>query len=581
MSTTISAPEILEIAVEHNTPIPMRDGTILRADVFRPAATGRYPVILIRNVYGEALVRGQIPMLTGPLGGFVVVVQDTRGSGNSDGISRPFEDEMTDGLDTIAWCAGQPWSAGSVGMMGGSYLGATQMLAARAAPSALKAITPSITSSEYYDGWAYQGGAFQLGFMLQWSIGFAMRNLGRLAATGQDVSELRAELMGVASNTNDAFRRLPLRDTPGLAQLLPAWLDWLDHPTRDAWWEALSIRNQYGNFRTPALHVGGWFDIFLKGTLENFVGLHAVAATDEARRHQRLIVGPWAHGTTDRAVGQIDFGLSASQLAFQLEAKRLDFLGRFLKLDQPEPSGAPISIFVMGDNVWRDEAGWPLARAQATRYFLHAGGTLSPAPPAADAEPSTFMYDPRDPVPTVGGPTLLPGAWVALNAGPRDQREVEARADVLCFTSASLATDVEVTGPLSVILHAASTAVDTDWTCKLVDVWPDGRALSVIDGILRARARNGLDLEKTELMEPGRVYRFEIDLVATSMVFKTGHRICVEVSSSNFPRFDRNPNNGQLSADATESTLTPARQTIFHDADRPSWITLPIVPRGS
>jgi putative CocE/NonD family hydrolase len=581
MSATSAAPEIIEIAVEHNTPIPMRDGTILRASVFRPTADGRYPVILVRNVYGEALVRGQIPTLTAPLGGMAVVVQDTRGSGNSDGASTPFVDETADGLDTIAWCACQPWSSGAVGMMGVSYLGATQLLAARAAPPALKAIAPGITASEYYEGWTYQGGAFQLGFMLQWALGFAMRNLGRLAAAGQDVGALRSALMRVAAHSDDAVRYLPLRDIPGLAELAPAWLDWLDHPTRDAWWEALSIRNHHGDFRAPALHVGGWSDIFLKGTLENFVGLRAAAATDEARRNQRLIVGPWAHGSTDRAVGQIDFGMFANQLAFQLEAKQLDFLARFLKPHQPEPQGAPVSIFVMGDNVWRDEADWPLTRAQTTRYFLHTGGTLSPAPPPTDAEPSTFTYDPRDPVPTVGGPTLLPGGWVTFNAGPRDQREVEARADVLCFTSAPITSDVEVTGPLSATLHAASSAVDTDWTCKLVDVWPDGRAMSVIDGILRARARNGLEPGKTQLMEPGRVYRFDIDLVATSMVFKAGHRIRVEVSSSNFPRFDRNPNNGRLSADAHESTLVPARQVIFHDAERPSWISLPIVPRGT
>jgi putative CocE/NonD family hydrolase len=252
-----------------------------------------------------------------------------------------------------------------------------------------------------------------------------------------------------------------------------------------------------------------------------------------------------------------------------------EFLRRSLVPGSYNPEGPRVRLFVMGTNRWRDENSWPLARAREVRYFLHEGGRLAPDSPSANATAATFLFNPLDPVPTVGGPNLMSGSEGAYATGPWDQRRLDERQDILRFSSDVLVSDLEVTGRLSVALHAATTAVDTDWTAKLIDVWPDGRAFNVADGILRARYRNGTS--SAELLEPGRSYLYEIDLVATSQVFLRGHRIRVDISSSNFPRFDRNPGTGQLSADTSEPQFTVARQTVFLDASKPSWIGLPVV----
>ncbi|MED7923173.1 CocE/NonD family hydrolase [Nonomuraea sp. LP-02] len=528
----------LSVAVEHDAPMPMRDGTVLRGSVHRPAAGGPFPTLLVRTPYGEQTFRS-VPVIPALQAGFAVVLQHCRGRGGSDGEFRPWRDEGADGHDTIAWITGQPWSNGEVVMSGMSYLAGCALQAAATRPPGLKAVVAQMTPHDFHDGLKYHGGAFALGSALNWGALQAM--LGLLHAmeaggeAGEDAGRAFGALLPVLGDQGAAARTLPVRDIPGI----PWWRDWTGHPERDAYWEDLAETLRHDRIEVPVMHVAGWFDLFLAGTLEN-----------HRRLGGPLVIGPWTHLAPGASgAGRLDFGFGAQAGTIRLEQRQLAFL-------KGEDTGPAVQIFVMGDDVWREEESWPLARAVETRYHLHADGLLSPAPPVS-GEPRTFVFDPRDPVPTTGGPLLLADP---TNVGPQDQRDVERRPDVLCYTTEELAADVEVTGPVTVTLRAATSAAGTDWTAKLVDVYPDGRAMSVIDGITRTSASSGTYL---------------IDLVATSQVFKAGHRIRVEISSSNFPRFDRNPGTGRPAAEAGEADLVVQRQRVFPD----SYLTLPIVPR--
>lgn len=564
------------ITVHYDVPMRLEDGTFLATDIYRPAQQGRFPTILIRTPYDKLATPGMVVFdgfdtLGAVRAGYVVAIQDVRGTSASGGDLRQFHHEADDGAAAIAWAAAQDWSNGLVGMTGCSYCAATQLLAAIRRPPALKAIVPAITGSEYYEGWMYQGGAFQLGFALHWAADMAYADMLVREARGEDVSAGREMLESVVEDIWGAFRRLPLMELPDSTAWLRNYGEWLAHPDRDEFWHATAINDQYARIDVPALHMAGWNDIFLKGSLENFVGLRSGAASEHARQGQRLIVSPWGHDMPQEFIGEVLLGPPGNPLHVNVPLTQLDFFDQHLK-GQPAEESAPVRIFVMGANEWRDEADWPLARAMPIRFYLSAGAALSHEAPT-DQEPDEFIYDPRDPVPTVGGNTYLPGS--GFFSGPRDRRSVEQRPDVLVYTSPPLEDDLQVIGPVSATLSVATSAPDTDFTVALVDVHPDGRAIGVIDGILRLRYRDGLD--RQVLAQPDQVYEIEVSLVATAMVFKAGHRIRVEVSSSNFPRFDRNPNHGGVIAEATPSDLTAARQRVFHDPYRASFITLPIV----
>ncbi|MGW4796586.1 CocE/NonD family hydrolase [Nonomuraea sp. NPDC004297] len=524
----------MRVTVEYDTPMPMRDGTVLRGSVHRRAEGGPYPALLARSPYGEGAMR-MIPVTAALEAGFAVVLQHCRGRGNSDGEFRPWLDEGDDGHDTIAWITSQPWSNGEVVMSGMSYLAGCALQAAATRPPGLTAVVASMTPHDFHDGLKYHGGAFALGSALNWGAMQAALGLMHAAQAGEDTGAAFGALLPVLTDQAGAVRTLPLDAVPGI----PWWHDWISHPERDAYWQDLAETLRHDRVEVPVMHVAGWFDLFLRGTLEN-----------HRRLGGPLVVGPWSHLTSGSSgTGRLDFGFAASAQATGLEQRQLAFL-------QGRDTGPAVRIFVMGDDVWRDEESWPLARAVETRYHLHSDGLLSPEPPVSP-EPAVFVFDPRDPVPTTGGPTLLPDP---TNAGPQDQRDVERRPDVLCYTSDVLGADLEVTGPVSVTLRAETSAAATDWTAKLVDVHPDGRAMSVIDGIVRTSTPSGT---------------YTVDLVATSQVFKAGHRIRVEVSSSNFPRFDRNPGTGGPAAFATAADLVVQNQRIFPD----SYLTLPVVPR--
>ena len=564
----------LPVTAVHDAPVPMRDGTVLRADIQRPAEGGPVPALLVRNPYGEQLGRS-VPVVPALEAGFAVVIQHCRGRGSSDGEFTPWADEPADGADTVAWITAQPWSNGRVVGWGLSYTAGSALQTAIEGPAGYAGAVAAMTPADFYDDLTYAGGALALASAQFWATLQGLLGAQHAAAAGENPGPLLAAVMPAQLDPPSARAALPLREAAGLPAAMPHWADWLDHPSRDEYWRRLpSPRDNYQAMGLPAYHVAGWFDLFLAGTLENYQGL--LAATGDPGR-QPLVIGPWTHGgITMTGAGEADFGPRASASVLSLEADQLAFLHGLATTGRPGASRAPVRVFVMGDNTWREEQEWPLARTVYTPWYLLPGGGLGPVVPPPDTPPSGYAADPRDPVPTVGGNLLIP-SWNA--GGPHDQRVLDERTDILRFTSAPLEADFEVTGPLSVVLHAATSAADTDWTAKLVDVHPDGTALNVADGIIRARYRDGV--EAPRLPGPGQPQEYTISLVATSQVFKAGHAIRVDIASSNFPRFDRNPGNGTLSAAATEADLTVQQQTVFHDAGRPSRIVLPVIPRSA
>jgi len=535
-------PATVPIVVERGVSAKMRDGTELFADIYRPDLPGKFPVLLQRTPYDRQRALADAARMAGH--GYVVVLQDVRGRYGSKGEWKPFVHESQDGYDTVEWAAALPYSSGKVGMFGGSYVGATQMLTAVAHPPHLAAIAPSVTASDYHEGWTYQGGAFEQGFAESWSTGLAVDTLDR----GLHETDWRQWAKRTPLDT------YPFLDPGKTETLAPYFRDWLAHPADDDYWHALSIERRYGDIRVPALHRGNWYDIFLLGTLRNYVGLRAQGG-------QWLVVGPGNHTGSK---GEVDFGPDAD--------RSFDVLPWFDAVLKGAPyAGAPVRIFVMGKNAWRDEQEWPLARAAVTRFHLHAGGDLGPGAPR-DEPFDSFVYDPEDPVPTHGGGLCCDGEHSP--AGAYDQRAIESRKDVLLYTTPPFDKDTEVTGPVSVELFVSSSARDTDFTAKLVDVWPNGFAQNLTDAIVRMRWRDSR--EQPSLIQPGKVYRVTIDLAGTSDVFLAGHRMRVEISSSNFPRFDRNFNTEELPERAKKGQKATNR--VYHDAAHPSAVVVSVVP---
>ncbi len=573
-----------KLIVERNVAVPMRDGTILRADVYRPDGPGPFPVLLQRTPYGKELSALDFT-LQAAYQGYAVVNQDTRGRWASEGVHYPMRDEFLDGYDSVEWAGAQPWSSGKVGMFGGSYVGFTQWTAAVMQPPSLKAIFPSVTFPDVYEDVAYPGGVFALGTILSWSlvagVPVALERLGLSEQEkGQAIQHMIETVNGLSNDST--FKHLPLEDQPLFARMggFPFFTDCLAHPCRDSLWRSLSIAANYGRVQVPAYHLGGWYDIFTAGTLRNFTAMQKHGGSETARRGQKLIMGPWLHGPLNGLVGEVDFGFQASGLMINVIGLQLRWFDYWLKgekngiMDEP-----PVRIYVMGRNYWRDEGEWPLARAVETPYYLrsrgaantlHGDGALSPAPPTVEPV-DTYVYDPKNPVPTRGGGLCC---WqAALPAGAYDQRAIEARPDVLVYTSEPLQSDLEVTGPLRVHLWAATSAPDTCFTAKLVDVGPCGYARNVLDGAVRAAYRQ--DTAELVPVPRGEPREYIIELAATSNVFLVGHRIRVEISSSNFPKLLRHPNT--LANAQSEADLRPATQVIYHDSEHPSCIVLPVI----
>lgn len=580
----------MNILIEKNIMVPMRDGVRLATDVYRPAEGGPVPVLLSRLPYNKELplmAQGAIDTSRAVQAGYAVVLQDCRGRFGSEGEFTPMVNEATDGADMVAWIAQQPWSTGQVGTVGGSYLGFTQWLIAREQPEALQAMAPAVTTSDYYEApWRHTGGVFELGISLFWSQFIAAEELQRQVRQGKAGMEQMGALMQAMSDPAAQFEHLPLVDMPLLRAFAPYYFDWLDHPNYDDYWQSLSHKTYYKRIAVPALNIGGWYDIFLGPTLENYTGMKQHGGSALAREHQRLLIGPWSHGSMTGFFPERNYGLMAGGDAVDLVGTQLRWFDHWLKgEDNDVEQDKPVKLFVMGLDQWREEDDWPLPDTQFRPYYLHSGGransaagdgTLSTHAPAAPEAEDVYLYDPRRPVPTVGGATLMSMA-MGIDQGPRDQRSVEAREDVLCYSTPIVEKPIEVTGPIELVLYVSSSARDTDFTGKLVDVYPDGRAEILTDGILRARYRESFSEPK--LMEPGQIYELHLDLWATSNVFKSGHRIRLEVSSSNFPRFDRNTNTGGTIERETEREFVQAVNRVYHDSTHPSHLILPIIER--
>ena len=535
--------------------VPMRDGVQLAANVYRPKGEGSFPVVLMRSPYGK-MGPDWADAKRYTAAGYAMVVQDCRGRGKSEGVWDPFRYDVEDGVDTQSWVMKQRWCNGKLGTAGGSYLGWTQWAPVADAGPGLKAMVPVVPFDNAYEI-GYSGGAFQLALLMGWGS-----VVGGVTLTPE--------------KTQEAFRFLPLRTFGNQFEKPVLFLnDWVEHSTYDDYWKRRSMGGRYSEVKVPILNIGGWYDIFSKVTLEMTAKVRETARDPEVRRNQFVIMGPWGHGVGGRKVGDLDFGAEAVQ---DIAGWQFKWFEHWL---QDRNSGVEqwpaYYLFVMGENRWRAESEWPLKRARPVSYYLHSrgkansvkgNGTLSTSKPGKE-EPDIYAYDGKDPVPTSGGNNLV-GAPV----GPCDQQRVEEREDVLVYSTAPLEQDTEVTGPVKLVLFAASSARDTDFTGKLVDVHPDGKAYNLCDGIIRARHRKG---PEPLLLDPGKTERFDIDLWVTSNVFKRGHRIRLEVASSNFPRFDRNPNSGKPFG--TDTELLPAKQTVYHDTERPSHLVLPVVPR--
>ena len=567
----------VNLVVENDVEMKTSDGVTLRADVYRPAAEGRYPVLLSRSPYGKEYLPG-LMMTINPIrfarAGFVVVIQDVRGRFASEGEHKPF-DEGKDGAEAVQWAAEQPWSNGRVGMFGSSYQGASQMQAGARSPAALRVLAPFQASSDYGEGRAFRGGAFELGGLAS----VAMWNQGpgelvRAGYTGKDLRERYAELRHALSDMTGFLSTAPydgLRDTI-MGKAAPRLFEWWEHDDKDAsYWRELSLEHRYGNFTVPALHVTSWYDAMHVGTLRSYEGMRREARNEQARDNQALIVGPWAHYPPKTSLmnaarmGPVDFSLDAVQ---DLETTQLSWFRRWLQEDEGAwKNRSRVRLFVMGRNQWRNEEEWPLQRATDEPFHLaRSGEGRSLARAGVEvASVDRFTFDPSDPVPTRGGAHMLLES--VFPQGPLDQSDLAARDDILVYEGEVLEDEVEVTGWVKARLWVRSSAPSTDFTVKLVDVWPDGQAINICDGIKRvtfseASSRDGW----SEVI---------VEMGATSIAFLPGHRIGAYISSSNFPRFDLNPNTGEKPRLAAKRV--PAHQEICLGGDTASHLILPVV----
>jgi uncharacterized protein len=553
------------VIVQRNVPVRMRDGVTLRADVYRPDAIGKYPVLLKRTPYnkldGDGVYAAEFDWQAASHG-YVVIVQDCRGRFSSEGKWYPLKYEGQDGYDTVEWAANLPYSTGRIGMFGDSYFGATATLAALANPPHLAGIFVVFPASDYGGGFAYEGGAFLQGLMESWTSGLALNTLER-AAQKRTVSPNGILPLGSYPILN--FHSIEAR------ALAPYFFDWLANPSFDAYWNQWSFEEHISSLHVPIYQVAGWYDLFLGGTLRHYL---ATTSSESAavRKQSRLLIGPWFHGPLTGKAGELDFGPSARG---DMETLTLRWFNYALKgIDDGIGDQQPVKYFEMGLNRWRRSLTWPPPGVKYTQFYLHSSGGanalsgdghLSTVMPASEP-PDHYVYDPEDPVPTRGSA-----------AGAFDQRAIEARHDVLVYSTSKFTNAFDVTGPVNAEIYVSSSAVDTDFTAKLVDVWPNGYAQNLTDGITRARYRNSN--ERSEFLTPGKIYEVTIDLWATSDVFRPSHRLRLEISSSNYPRFDRNLNTGE---DLLHGRRTiKAANVVYHDRKHPSAIILPVIPAES
>ncbi len=549
------------IVKENNVMIPLRDGIRLAADIYRPAKSGQYPVVLIRTPYGKTNKEHRYDLMGGIFAshGYVVVVQDVRGRYGSEGNWYPFVNEPIDGVDSLQWVRDQEWSSGKVGMFGLSYFGSTQWLASPFDETGLTTFIPIVTAQSTYDLFFNRG-------VLKFNQTFIWHYL----------TEERRSKNFDAVDWEKALKHLPLiKADDALENDNPAYNDWIKHPVPDDFWNPIRVDDKIDRIKVPALLVAGWNDPFLNSMFEDYNRMIKYSGSDMARESQ-LIVGPWIHETRTR-FDDIDYGKNSRFLAqVKIFLRWFDY---YLKgIENGITDEGPISLFVMGKNQWRREKEWPLKRTRYVKYYLHSNGEansnrgsgrLSTEVPILE-KPDTYRYDPADPVPTIGGALVYDNVGI----GPLDQSKIEARADLLVYSTPVLQEEMEITGPISLVLYASSSAKDTDFVARILDVRPDGVSIPLTTNIVRARFRESM--KEPSFLNSGEIYAFQINLGATSNIFKKGHKIRLHVTSSDFPKFDRNLNTG--AAIGMTSEMVKATQKVYHDQVYPSHLVMPVIP---
>ncbi len=591
-NTGDSAPKSAQPAMDPNVVVfrdimvPMRDGTRLATDVYMPSQnsvvdpSARFPIVLVRTPYGKANAEPLGATSYLPQHGYAVVVQDVRGTNHSDGVFEPMLNESwgtkQDGADTIAWLTRQPWSDGKVGMTGLSYLGGVQLLIATMnIPSFITGVIQVPAVNQFGKGWIYNGDMLDLGCVAPWTIGMAP------TVAAKAPPEIRAAIAadegaaGGPFSWGDSEKIWPLlkghslRDVP-IARHVPFWQEWLSHRDDPAFFANSDAAARFNEVSRPLLHWSGWYDLFQRNSVDAFEDIGAHGANASARDGQRLLIGPWSHGLCSDCRqypgSQVDDVVATEAwMDVQMRGKRNAVFEH------------RVIIYVMGVDRWRAEDSWPLPGTVRTRYYLHSGGransssgngSLSAEKPDKAESVDSFAYDPAKPLPSLGGHSLY--------GGSRDQQINERRSDVLTYSTPPLSEDIEVTGHVRATLYASSSATDTDWHVKLIDVFPDGRAFNITNGAVRARYRKSRTAPTA--LKPGAIETYDLDLWSTSNVFLKGHRIRVEIASSDYPNTDLNPNRFIDLSTATEKDYVVADQRVLHDAAHPSSIELPIIP---
>ena len=579
------------VLVERDVPCPMRDGVVLATDVFRPDDGERHPVLLTRTPYDKTFLVAQgLDPIKMALRGYVLCVQDVRGRFASEGDHLPYLNESQDGHDAVQWAAAQPWSDGTVGMYGVSYMAQTQFQAASTRPPALRAIAPVESPSGSTGGDRHRGGALALGTVASWSSGVALPELVRRMRVRPELRAHFPRMIEEIDNLDVHMRNVPLLPFSPMEHELGMMTELFNQTVRGEYTRPLP-RFDHADIAVPALVIAGWYDVFLQPDLDHFNALRERAATEEARTLTRLMVLPWSHGRAESAVGELDFGMRSSPYFLDLredlnELHRRWFDARLRGIPTGIDEEARVRVFVMGSNRWRDFDSWPPPGTVSQSWYLvpayrgsnppmdslltNTAGLGPTAPTSGEEDASTYWLDPENPVITRGGGLLMPNSYIK---GPVVQLPTEARDDVLVFTSEPLTNPLEVIGRVRLVAWVSTETADSDVVARLCDVHPDGRSYNVMDGILRLTARDGV--EHPAKMPLGEAVRVEVDLWSTAHVFLPGHRLRLQVCASDFPRYDRCPGSGPNSAEATR--ILPQRNRLFHDAGRPSHLELPVI----
>jgi uncharacterized protein len=570
--------------LDRDVVMEMRDGVKLRADIYRPGDRQKHPAIFIRSPYNKINNAWHhnsfLHFIEATRLGYAIVMQDVRGRFASEGQwggTDIFHHEGKDGYDSVEWIAAQSWCDGNVGTSGISALAGLQWMTAMENPPHLKAIAPGCGGLANI-GLGMQprrgSGVASPAVLLSSIPGNALEIATRMEKEGQDAMQMRRDIAWVQSDSERAINFLPLKSLPILKyEFLRNTWDRLTRPVSQA---EQSSREKYEQVTVPCLHQVGWYDTLEWAVIESYMNMRRRGGSAKAKNSQHLVVGPWWHTAWGNFLGALNFGTAASVAGGLISEYNLSFYDRYLR--GVEVKLPAVRYFLMGANIWRESDDWPLPETEWQRFYLHSrghantgngDGTMTREQPQSES-PDQFRYDPLNPVPSTGGRFFGAG----LVSGPLDQFRIETRQDVLCYSTPELESELELTGPLELHLYAATSAVDTDFTAKLVDVYPDGTAYNLVEGIRRASRMQSI--EKLNLIVPGKIYEYVIALGETSQLFRKGHRVRLEVSSCNFPMFDRNMNTGHAIGEDAQGII--ADQSVYHQSQFASYIDLPVIP---